>query len=342
MIVLGIETSCDECSMALVEDGRRILSHTVASQIPFHEPYSGVVPEIASRKHAEWILPVYRETMEKAGADDRALGNEAIDGIAVTNRPGLTGSLVVGVSFAKALALALGVPFVGIDHIRAHLYAVHLERELSYPYLGLIVSGGHTLIARVDGFDDIAVLGASIDDACGEAFDKVAKFYEMGYPGGVVIDRLSAEGDPQAFRFPDISLHKGDHPYDVSYSGLKTAVVNQLDQFWDGHSEKSTANIAASFQRAAIDMIVKRLLRAVRDTGVATVVVGGGVAANSYLRRSLECSEELTALFPSLELCTDNGAMIAGLGYHYLREGYSDGYDLDVSARVPGFRKAYP
>ncbi len=213
MKVLGIETSCDECSAAVVEDGKTILSNVVATQIEFHKPYYGIVPEIASRKHLEWITSVVTASIEKAGTQLTEIGV-----VAATFRPGLIGSLLVGLCFGKGLSLSLDIPFIGVDHIRAHLYAPHLEREISYPYIGLIVSGGHTLIAKVQGFDDLKVLGTTIDDACGEAFDKVAKHYDLGYPGGVAIDRLSKKGDPRAFKFPKPSLHKGDHKFDVSYS----------------------------------------------------------------------------------------------------------------------------
>jgi len=337
MLVLGIETSCDECSVAIVEDGRNIRSNVVATQIELHRPYNGVVPELASRKHTEWILPVYREALHRAGAV-----LEDIDGLAATNRPGLSGSLLVGHSFAKGLAFASGKPFIGVDHIRAHLYAAHLERDIEYPYLGLLVSGGHTIICRVDSFDSVDILGTTIDDACGEAFDKVAKFYDMGYPGGVAVDRLSAGGNDKVFNFPYPSLHKGGHRYDVSYSGLKTAVIHQLDQFWDGKNEKSLQNIAASFQKTAIGILLSQLLKAVDDTGIRRVVAGGGVAANSYLRRELGEADNLEVIFPSLPLCTDNGAMTAGIGYHYLRAGICSDFSETVSARVGGFRKTYP
>jgi N6-L-threonylcarbamoyladenine synthase len=251
--ILGIESSCDECSASVVEDGRRILSNVILSQVDFHKPYYGVVPEIASRKHIEWIRPVVQDALAEA-----ATGLEDVDAVAVTFRPGLIGSLLVGLSYAKGLAWALGKPLIGVDHILAHLYAPHLERDISYPYLGLLVSGGHTIIAKVETFDKIVVLGTTIDDACGEAFDKVAKHYGIGFPGGVAIDKLSKTGDPRAFRFPKPSLHKGEAFYDVSYSGLKTAVIHQSDQFWNGKSEKSLANIAASFQRAAVDILVDR------------------------------------------------------------------------------------
>ena len=340
MTVLGVESSCDECAASLVADGRRILSDVVATQIEAHRPYYGVVPEIASRKHIETILPVVRRALEEAG-----LSLAEVDGLAVTFRPGLIGSLLVGLSFVKGLAFALGKPFVGVDHILAHLYAPHLEREIVYPYLGLLVSGGHTLIVRVERFDAIEVLGATIDDACGEAFDKVAKHYDFGYPGGVAIDRLSRGGEREAFRFPWPSLHKGEHPFDVSYSGLKTAVVNQLDQFWNRRYPKTPENIAAAFQATAIDILVDRLLKAVEHTGLRTVVAGGGVAANSYLRERLAREQDqrgLQVVFPSLRLCTDNAAMIAGLGFHLLAEGKSSEVSLNAEARVQGFRRLYP
>ncbi len=339
MLVMGIESSCDECAIAIVENGRRILSNEVASQIEIHRPYDGVVPEIASRMHTEWIMSVAEKALAAA-----QVNLEQIDGIAVTNRPGLVGSLLIGLNFAKGLAMARGIPFVGVDHIRAHLYAPHLEYDIEYPYMGLLVSGGHTVISRVEDFDTIKVMGATIDDACGEAFDKVAKHYQLGYPGGVAIDTLArSEGaNPDAFAFPDPSLHKGKHRYDVSYSGLKTAVINQLDQFWDGSSEKSPENIAASFQRAAIDMLVRRVKRAVKDTGLRRIVAGGGVAANSLLRRRLNEMEGVEAIFPSMGLCTDNGAMIAGIGYHYLKRGEHSDFDLNAYPRVKRFRKTYP
>ncbi|MFP4562855.1 MAG: tRNA (adenosine(37)-N6)-threonylcarbamoyltransferase complex transferase subunit TsaD [Spirochaetia bacterium] len=337
MKVLGIETSCDECSAAVVEDGRRILSNVVATQIEIHREYNGVVPEIASRTHTEWVWDVVDRALEEAdiSADD-------IDGVAVTSRPGLVGSLLVGVAFAKGFAYSLGVPFVGIDHIKAHLYAPFLEGDLDYPYAALLVSGGHTILGVVEGYDDFIVYGTTIDDACGEAFDKVAKYYELGYPGGVVIDRLAEEGDPSAFDFPFPSLHKGDHRYDVSYSGLKTAVITQADQFWDGTSAKNNENIAASFRRAAVAMLTSRVKRLLEDTGLAVLAVGGGVAANTLLRRELGGLEGIRTVFPSPELCSDNGAMIAGIGYHYLKDGLTSDLDLNASARVPVFRRSYP
>jgi len=334
MLVLGIESSCDECAAALVEDGRRIVSDIVATQIPFHAKWQGVVPEIASRKHTEWISGVVAEALEKGKVKP---GD--IDGFAVTSRPGLIGSLLVGISFAKAMAFSLGKPLIGVNHILAHLYAPQLEAPVAYPFIGLLVSGGHSLICRVEDFDRIEVLGTTIDDAAGEAFDKVAKHYGYGYPGGLAIDRLAEKGDETAFAFPKPSLHKGDHRYDVSYSGLKTAVIHQLEQYRRPGAEASPENIAASFRKAAIDILLTRLFRAVEDTGLSTVVAGGGVAANSYLRRALADYKGIDARFPPLSLCGDNGAMIAGIGARYLERGETSGWELNASARVPLYRK---
>lgn len=337
MNILGIETSCDECSAAVVMDGKTIRSNVVATQIEIHRPYYGVVPEIASRMHTEWIRAVVDKSLKEAGIE-----KEEVDGVAVTNRPGLVGSLLVGLSFAKGFAYSLRVPLCGVNHIEAHLYAPHLEYDITYPYVGVIVSGGHTIIAVVKDVDAMEVLGTTIDDACGEAFDKVAKHYKLGFPGGVVIDKLAAAGNPDAFRFPFPSLHKGDHTFDVSYSGLKTAVINQLDQFWNKEHKKSNENIAAAFQKTAIDILVSRIEKAVKYTGLNSVVLGGGVAANSYLRERVQTIKDKTFIFPSLALCTDNGAMIAGLGYQYLKRGDASPLSINATARVANYRKTYP
>ncbi|MDR1747886.1 MAG: tRNA (adenosine(37)-N6)-threonylcarbamoyltransferase complex transferase subunit TsaD [Spirochaetaceae bacterium] len=353
MNILGIESSCDETAAAVVRDGRYILSNVIATQIPFHEAYKGVVPEIASRKHTEWILPVVKQALDEAG-----LTMDGIDGIAAVSRPGLMGSLLVGLTFAKTLAWAAGKPFIAVNHMLGHLYAAHLEERDSpatripeYPYLGLLVSGGHSIICRVSDFDDIEVLGATIDDAAGEAFDKVAKFYNLGYPGGVVIDRLAKNGDPRAASFPMPSLHKGKntgdgdvhrgdtHRYDVSYSGLKTAAINQLDQFWNPEYERTPENLAAAFQETAVKILVSRLLRAAEDTGLTTIVAGGGVAANSRLRAMLAEHRELNCIFPPLRLCTDNGAMIAGVGFRHLERGDTSPWTETASARVTSFKR---
>ncbi|MDR2376428.1 MAG: tRNA (adenosine(37)-N6)-threonylcarbamoyltransferase complex transferase subunit TsaD [Treponema sp.] len=378
MKVLGIESSCDECAAAVVEDGRTILSNVVSTQIPIHALYKGVVPELASRKHTEWIYAVVKQALDGAG-----LGPGDIDGVAATSRPGLLGSLLVGLSFAKAFAWARNLPFIAVNHMLAHLYASRLEKApeaapcpqaeppegwaeppVPYPFLGLLVSGGHSLICRVDDFDDIAVLGTTIDDAVGEAFDKVSKYYGFGYPGGAAIDRLARNGDPEAFNFPLPNLHKGQHPYDVSYSGLKTAVINQLEQFRRAGGREPLfrqedvpgpaggagaevkkdegADIAASFQRTAVEILLRSLFRAAGDTGLRTIVAGGGVAANSCLRERLAARPDLRCVFPPPELCGDNGAMVAGIGYQYLVRGESSPLTVTASARVEGFKRKYP
>ena len=350
MLVLGIESSCDECAAAVVKDGREICSDVVATQIPLHEQYQGVVPEIASRTHLEWIKGVVGRALLEAGIEAREL-----DGIAATARPGLVGSLLVGLSFAKGMAWSLEKPFLAVNHILAHLYASELveakrphaadaeEKDgveaFGYPFLGLLVSGGHSIIARVEDFDRIEVLGTTIDDAVGEAFDKVSKHYGFGYPGGLAIDRLAEQGDPEAFRFPKPHLYKGSHPYDVSYSGLKTAVIRQLEQYRRPGAESSPENIAASFRKAAIDLLLDRLLRAAEDTGLSRIVAGGGVAANSYLRARLAARRDVQVRFPPLKLCGDNGAMIAGLAARHFMRGESSGLDTGVSARVALYRR---
>jgi len=339
MKVLGIETSCDECCAAVVEDGKKILSNIIATQIPFHAQWSGVVPEIASRKHIEWIYTVTKEALQKAN-----LEVSDIDAVAVTSRPGLLGSLLVGLSFAKAFAWARNIPFIAVDHMLAHLYAPQLagnDQKPIYPFLGLLVSGGHTIICRADNFDDITVLGTTIDDAVGEAFDKVAKFYNFGYPGGLVIDKMAKSGDCNAFRFTMPSLHKGDHRYDVSYSGLKNAVINQLDIF-KVKENYTHEDIAASFQKTAINILLRALLNAAEDTGLTTIVAGGGVAANSFLRARLAEQKHLNCIFPPLDLCGDNAVMIAGIGYRYLERGECSELNVAPSARVEGFKKKYP
>ncbi|MDR0645022.1 MAG: tRNA (adenosine(37)-N6)-threonylcarbamoyltransferase complex transferase subunit TsaD [Treponema sp.] len=338
MRVLGIETSCDETAAAVVEDGKTILSNVVATQIPFHAEFQGVVPEIASRKHTEWIYAVTKEALDKAGIEPSDL-----DGVAVTGEPGMLGSLLVGVNFAKAFAYTEDIPFIVVNHILGHLYASRLtEAAPNYPFLGLLVSGGHSIICRADDFDAVTVIGATIDDAVGEAFDKTAKYYGLGYPGGVVIDKLAQTGNPSAFRFPMPNLYKGEHRYDFSYSGLKTAVVNQLEQFRVQHEPASPADLAASFQKTAVDILLRSLFRAIEDTGLTTVVVGGGVAANSYLRARLAAHPGICAVFPPPSLCGDNAAMIAGLGYHYLGRGDRSPLTAAASSRTQGFKKKYP
>lgn len=334
MKVLGIESSCDETACAVVEDGHTILSNVVATQIPFHQIYKGVVPEIASRKHAEWVLPVVKQALTAAN-----MTLDDVDAIAATNRPGLMGSLLVGLTFGKTLAWSANKPFIAINHMLGHMYAAHLVNDIQYPYLGLLVSGGHSIIAKVNGFDDLEILGTTMDDSVGEAFDKVAKYYNLGYPGGVIIDKLAQKGDKRAFSFPVPKIDKGEHRYDVSFSGLKTAVIHQRDAFWNEGYEKSNENMAAAFQETACSTLVSRLLRAVEDTGLKTVVAGGGVAANSRLRAMLAEHTDINCIFPPLKLCGDNGAMIAGVAYHFLERGDRNGWDTTACARIPQFKR---
>jgi N6-L-threonylcarbamoyladenine synthase len=333
MKVLGIESSCDECAAAVVEDGRRVRSSVVATQIPFHAAYNGVVPEIASRKHTEWISGVVELAIKDAG-----LTIDDIDAVAATSHPGLLGSLLVGLTFGKTLAWARGLPFIACDHMLSHLYAVNLAGVApSYPFLGLLVSGGHTIICRADDFDSVTVLGTTVDDAVGEAFDKLSKHYGYGYPGGRYIDELAKNGDPGFFNFPmpDFSGSPDAHRYDVSYSGLKTAAINQLEKFRKkgAPGEVPPADLAASFQKTACDILLRSLFRAAADTGIDTVVAGGGVAANSYLRSVLAAHKGLRCIFPPPELCGDNGAMVAGLGYRYLTRGDRSPWSVTAGAR---------
>ena len=334
MKVLGIESSCDETAAAIVEDGHKIISNVVATQIPFHQIYKGVVPEIASRKHAEWILPVVKQALDQAG-----MTMDDIDAVAATNRPGLMGSLLVGLTFGKTLAWATNKPFIAVNHMLGHMYAAHLENDIPYPYLGLLVSGGHSIIAKVNGFDDLEVLGTTVDDSVGEAFDKVSKFYGLGYPGGVIVDNLAKNGDPKAATFPVPKLDGEEHRYDMSFSGLKTAVIHQCDMFWNEGYEHSKENMCAAFQETACKTLISRLFRAVEDTGLKTIVAGGGVAANSRLRALLAERKDLNCIFPPLKLCGDNGAMIAGVAYHFLKRGDRSGWDTTACARIPQFKR---
>ena len=334
MKVLGIESSCDETAAAIVEDGHKIISNVVATQIPFHQVYKGVVPEIASRKHAEWILPVVRQCLSEAG-----MTMNDVDAVAATNRPGLMGSLLVGLTFGKTLAWTAGKPFIAINHMLGHLYAAHLVNDISYPYIGLLVSGGHSIICKVTDFDQLEVMGTTVDDSVGEAFDKVSKFYGLGYPGGVIIDNLAKNGDSRAASFPLPKMTSGEHRYDVSFSGLKTAVIHQRDLFWNDGYEKTNENMCAAFQETACRTITSRLFRAVDDTGIKTVVAGGGVAANSRLRSLLAERSDINCIFPPLKLCGDNGAMIAGVAYHFLKRGETSGWDTTACARIPQFKR---
>jgi N6-L-threonylcarbamoyladenine synthase len=310
-IVLGVESSCDETAAACVMGGTDVLSSVVSSQVDLHARFGGVVPEIASRAHLELIVPVIARAVVEAGVDDAR-----IDAVAATVGPGLIGSLLVGVSAAKALALVWGVPFIGVNHMEAHLYASFLEDpSLELPMVVLLVSGGHTMLVAMEDHGHYRLIGRTVDDAAGEAFDKVARYLGLGYPGGPAIDREAMTGDPAAIDFPRAMLNDG---YNFSFSGLKTAVVNYVRK----NPTVSTADIAASFQQAVVDVLVAKARRAASEVGAKALALGGGVAANSLLREQFlsACVEDgLHGFLPSREMSTDNAAMIAAAGWHRLR-----------------------
>jgi N6-L-threonylcarbamoyladenine synthase len=300
----------------------------MSSQDEIHSPYGGVVPELASRQHVQNVLPIIDGALAKAGMTLRD-----IDGMAVTYGPGLVGSLLVGLSMVKGLSFRSRIPYVGINHLEAHLLAIHLEQEVAYPYIALLASGGHTLLYCVRGVGDYVYLGGTRDDAAGEAFDKAAKLMGLGYPGGRVIDQLARSGDRAAIRFPRAQLKKG--PYDFSFSGVKTAVWHYLKARPRAEWEPRIADIAASFQEAVVDMLLKPTLKAAAAQGVKRIVLAGGVAANSRLREKLQekaAGNECEVSFPSPKFCTDNGAMIALAGYEWLKRGRSDDYSLNADA----------
>ncbi|MGI9605277.1 MAG: tRNA (adenosine(37)-N6)-threonylcarbamoyltransferase complex transferase subunit TsaD [Acidimicrobiales bacterium] len=309
-LILGIETSCDETAAAVVERGTTVLSNVVSSQIDIHARYGGVVPEVASRAHVEMMTPVIAQAMIEAGVESHELA-----GIAATVGPGLIGSLLIGVSSAKSLSLVWNTPFIAVNHLEAHLYASFLEEpNLPLPLVVLLVSGGHTMLVLMEGHGQYRLLGQTLDDAAGEAFDKVARFLGLGYPGGPAIDRLSAEGDPSAISFPRAMKNDG---YDFSFSGLKTSVVNHVRK----NPDVSAADVAASFQEAVVDVLVSKARRAVADTGAAGLCLAGGVAANSSLRDRVEkaaAADGVRAFVPSRSMCTDNAAMVAAAGWHRL------------------------
>lgn len=308
--ILGIETSCDETAAALVCGGRTVLSSVVSSQVDLHARFGGVVPEIASRAHLDLIIPIVAESVVSSGLSD-----SDVAAVGATYGPGLVGSLLVGVSAAKALALAWGVPFVAVNHLEAHLYASLLEDpDLEFPLVVLLVSGGHTMIVRMDGPGVYEILGQTLDDAAGEAFDKVARFLGLGYPGGPAIDRLAMSGDPAAINFPRAMLDDG---YDFSFSGLKTSVINWVRK----HPEVEAADVAASFQQAVVDVLVVKARKAAHDAGARGLAIGGGVAANSQLRESFldVCvRDDIRGFLPSREMCTDNAAMVAAAAWYRL------------------------
>ena len=328
--ILAIETSCDETAAAVVVDGTSVLSSVVSSQVDLHARFGGVVPELASRAHVELLNPVVAEAMVEAGLD-----GAGVDAVAATVGPGLVGALLVGVSAAKAFALSWGVPFVGVNHLEAHLYAAFLEEpELAPPLVVLLVSGGHTLLVAMEDHGQYRVLGGTIDDAAGEAFDKVARFLGLGYPGGPAIDRLAMEGDPKAIAFPRAMRNEG---YDFSFSGIKTSVITEVRK----HPEIPVADVAASFQEAVVDVLVTKARRAAAEVGATGLCLAGGVAANSSLReRWLDAciADGLRAFVPSRSMCTDNAAMVAAAAWYRLAlDGPSSlASGADPALRFPG------
>jgi len=323
--ILGIETSCDETAAAVVDDGRVVRSSVVSSQVDLHARFGGVVPEIASRAHVELINEVVEEALVEAGTELRDL-----DAIAACHGPGLAGALLVGVSAAKALALTADLPYVGVNHLEAHLYAAWLqEPALQPPIVVLLVSGGHTLLVVMEDHGRYRVAGQTVDDAAGEAFDKVARFLGLGYPGGPVIDRLAASGDANAIRFPRAMRDE----VDFSFAGLKTAVVNHVRR----NPGTSVPDVAASFQEAVVDQLVDKLFTVAGTAGVGTVAIGGGVAANSRLRERVgdeAAARGLRVFLPPLELCTDNGAMIAAAGWWQLARGAPTPLDAGIDPNL--------
>ncbi len=317
MKVLGIETSCDETAVAVVEDGR-ILSNVIATQVDLHRRFGGVVPEVASRAHVEALNPLLDEALERAGTRFRDL-----DGVAVTVGPGLVGALLVGIAAAKALAFGLGVPLVGVNHLEGHIWANFLEHGAAEPpYVCLVVSGGHTMLVHMTDEHGYRILGQTVDDAAGEAFDKIARFIGLGFPGGPALDAAARHGDPNAIAFPRSMEGSGDYAF--SLSGLKTAVLRWVKAERAAGRDIDVADLAASFQEAIVDVQVSKTLRAAGEMGVGTVLLGGGVVANTRLRERMTSAGEeagVRILFPSPALCTDNGAMIAAAGASRLRRG---------------------
>ncbi len=325
--ILAIESSCDETAAAVVRNGRDVLSNIISSQIDLHTLYGGVVPEIASRKHTERINQVIAEALQTAGMTLREM-----DAIAVTYGPGLVGALLVGVSAAKAISFAAGIPLIGVHHIEGHISANYIEhKNLEPPYVCLVVSGGHSHLVQVTDYGEYEIMGRTRDDAAGEAFDKVARAIGLGYPGGPKIDKVAKEGNPDAIKFPRAKV--ADAVYDFSFSGLKSAVLNYLNSCEMKGIEISQADVAASFQKAVVDVLVEHSMNAVQECGAKKFAIAGGVASNSALRSALEeaCNKRGIAFYrPSPVLCTDNAAMIGAAAYYEYRKGVRHGYDLNA------------
>lgn len=332
MKLLAFESSCDETSCAVIEDGRHILSNVIATQVPIHKKFGGVVPEIASRHHIEDVLPVAEEALGEAGCTWQDL-----DAVAVTQGPGLVGALLVGVAAAKAAAWAAGKPLIAVNHMEGHIFANLLQYpDLEPPFLSLVVSGGHTMLVVVEDYNTFRLLGETRDDAAGEAFDKIARVMGYPYPGGPHIDRLAKEGDPNAIHFP-MAMAK-EHNFDFSFSGLKSAVINYLHTAEMKREEISKEDVAASFQKAVVDVLVAKAMAAAEKTGLKTIALAGGVAANSGLRAALGAACEARGIRmcrPDPVLCTDNGAMIGCRAYYMYEAGDFAPLTLNADPRLP-------
>lgn len=331
MIILAVESSCDETAVALVEDGRKVLADKIISQVDLHKVYGGVVPEIASRSHAEVISMLAQQAINEAGVT-----RDQIDAVAVTYAPGLIGALLVGVNFAKSVAMALDIPLIPVHHIRGHIAANYLAfPDLEPPFLALAVSGGNSMIIDVQSYTDMKIVGATRDDAAGECFDKTARVLGLGYPGGKPIDDLAQSGDDTKYKLP--LAHVSDSPFDMSFSGLKTSVINLVHQANQKGEKLDEPSLAASFCKAVSDSLVPRTIEAAKTFGHTKIVVAGGVAANSRIRRDFEtaCKKAgLTLYFPPLKLCGDNGAMIGAQGYYEYLSGNTTTLDLNAYANM--------
>jgi len=335
MLILGIETSCDETSIGIVEDGEKILANVILTQTEYHKKFYGVVPEIASRVHSKLINKIFEKALE-----DAKISYKDLDAIAVVNQPGLVGSLMVGVSFAKSLSLILNKPLISVNHLYAHLYAnFFLNPKPQFPYIGLIVSGGHTLLLVAFSLFKYEIIGTTLDDAVGESFDKIAKFLNLGYPGGHIIDKIASDYKKNDYViFPKALLNDKKNIYNFSYSGLKTAVINFVRKNPDYDIKK----IVKGFQISAIDILYEKTISLAKEKKIKNICIAGGVAANSYLRKKfLESKNDFKIFIPEKILCTDNGAIVAGYGYQKAKEKLFDDLKLEVFARPKGGPKEY-